>query len=149
MYKLFKEASVVTLVLALATFPALAANFEVKMLNKGEAGTMVFEPMLSQIAVGDTVTFLTVDKGHDAETIKDLIPSGAEPFKGQNSKDLTVTFDIPGVYAIKCAPHFAMGMIALVVVGNDLTNLADIEAARFPKKAAERFEVMFAELDAQ
>ena len=30
---------------------------------------------------------------------------------------LTVTFTVPGVYGVKCKPHYGMGMVALVVVG--------------------------------
>ena len=47
--------------LALA-LPAGAAEFEVKMLNKGAEGAMVFEPSLLKIAPGDTVKFLATDK---------------------------------------------------------------------------------------
>lgn len=49
---------------------AFAADHEVDMLNKGADGPMVFEPMLSKIAIGDTITFVPKDKGHNAETIK-------------------------------------------------------------------------------
>ena len=56
--------------LTLFAAPAFAANFEVHMLNKGADGsTMVFEPALTKVAVGDTVTFIPVDKGHNAESI--------------------------------------------------------------------------------
>ena len=81
------------LALALAAGPAFAANFEVLMLNKGEAGAMVFEPALVQLEPGDTVTFVATDKGHNAETIKDLIPEGATPFKGKINEEIVVTFD--------------------------------------------------------
>ncbi len=49
------------------------------MLNKGADGTtMVFEPALTKIAVGDTVTFVATDRGHNAETIPGMLPEGAE-----------------------------------------------------------------------
>src|SRR5690606_19582066 len=106
----------------MATAPAFAANFDVHMLNKGEAGAMVFEPALIQVQPGDTVTFLATDKGHNAETIKEMLPEGAEAFKGAMGKDVVVTFTEPGAYGIKCAPHLGMGMIALVVVGDAPAN---------------------------
>lgn len=146
MGNLLKKVSAAALALALAITPALAEDVTVKMLNKGDAGTMVFEPALIEVAVGDTVTFVSVDKGHNAETIKDLIPAGATPFMGKTSQDIAVTLDTPGVYAVKCLPHLAMGMVALIVVGDDLTNLDDVKAAKFPKKAKERFDAIFAEL---
>ncbi len=57
--------------------PALAAEIEVKMLNKGAEGPMVFEPALLKIAPGDVVKFLPTNKGHNAETIKGMLPEGA------------------------------------------------------------------------
>ena len=129
--------------------PAFAANFDVQMLNKGETGAMVFEPALVKVMPGDTVTFLATDKGHNAETIKDMLPEGAEPFKGKMGQDIVVTFDVPGAYGIKCAPHLGMGMIALVIVGDEPANLDAARAVKHPKKAQERFEAAYAELDAQ
>ena len=43
---------------------AIAAEVEVKMLNKGAEGMMVFEPALVKIAPGDTVKFVATDNGH-------------------------------------------------------------------------------------
>jgi pseudoazurin len=123
-----------------------AAEYEVKMLNKGSDGTaMVFEPAFLQIAKGDTVTFVPTDKSHNAESIKDLIPEGATPFKGKLNEEISVTFDVEGAYAYKCLPHLGMGMVGLIVVGEAPANLADITAAKMPKKAAD----IFAELAAQ
>lgn len=61
----------------LFAFPALSAEIEVKMLNKGSDGqAMVFEPATVKAAVGDVITFIPVDKGHDAAAVKDMIPEG-------------------------------------------------------------------------
>lgn len=130
-------------VLAFVGTPALAANFEVHMLNKGADGAMVFEPALTKVAVGDTVTFLPTDKGHNAETIKGMLPDGAEPFKGAMGKEVVVTFTIPGAYGIKCAPHLGMGMVALVVVGDAPANLEAVKTVKLPKTAQERFEPLY------
>ena len=96
---------------------ALAAEVEVKMLNKGAAGMMVFEPALVTIAPGDSVKFVATDKSHNAETIKGMIPDGAKPFTGKMNEDVIVTFEQAGVYGVKCMPHYGMGMVSLVVVG--------------------------------
>lgn len=118
----------------------MAADYEVQMLNKGSDGDiMVFEPAFLQIQPGDTVTFVPTDKGHNAESIKDLIPEGGTAFKGKINEQISVTFDVPGAYAYKCLPHFGMGMVGLIVVGDDPANLADIENAKVPPKAAEEF----------
>ena len=101
-------AAVAVLALMGAT-PALAANFEVKMLNKGEAGAMVFEPAFVKVAPGDTVTFVPTDKGHNAETMPEILPVGAEAFKGKMAGETVLPFTAPAAYGIKCAPHLGMG----------------------------------------
>ena len=148
MHRLF-VATGATLIALLAAVPVPAANFEVQMLNKGEAGAMVFEPALTSIAVGDTVTFIPTDKGHDAQTIKEILPAGAEEFNGEIGKEVVVTFTVPGVYGIKCLPHFAMGMVALVVVGDPPLNLEQAKTAKLPKKARERMDAAIAAYEAR
>lgn len=132
-----------TALFALAALPVQAANFEVQMLNKGAAGTMVFEPSALKIAPGDTVTFIPTDKGHNAETIKDMLPEGAEAFKGALGKEVIATFTVEGVYGIKCAPHLGMGMVALIQVGDAPANVDAAKGAKLPKKAHERIEADF------
>jgi pseudoazurin len=136
------------LVLLLAsTALASAADFEVDMLNKGPDGNMVFEPPLTKVAVGDTVTFVAKDKGHNAETIPGMLPDGAMPIKGQISQDVTVNFTVPGVYGIKCLPHFSLGMVALVLVGDTPpANLDAAKAAQLPPLAKKRLDLLFAQL---
>lgn len=119
---------------------ALAETFEVKMLNKGEEGTMVFEPAFLQVAPGDTVKFLATDKGHNAQSIKGMIPEGAESFKGKINQEIDVTFDTEGVYGVKCLPHFAMGMVMTVAVGEDVEAPDDFLEGRLPRNAEKRFK---------
>lgn len=127
---------------ALAT---AAAEHQVQMLNKGSDGqVMVFEPAFLQIAVGDTVTFVPTDSGHNAETIKELIPEGGTAFKGKSNEELSVTFDVAGAYGYKCAPHFGMGMVGLIVVGEDPANLAAISEAKGSAKVKEKFQELAA-----
>jgi pseudoazurin len=136
-----------SLALAAGAMPAWAANDDVQMLNKGADGTaMVFEPNLVKINVGDSVTFLPTDKGHDVQSLDGMIPAGATPFKGEINKALTETFTVPGVYAVRCLPHYALGMVGVVVVGNDLSNLDALKAAHNPKLPQARFDTIFAEL---
>ncbi len=114
---------------------AYAADHQVQMLNKGaQGGAMVFEPNFIQAAPGDTVTFVPTDKGHDAASIDGMIPDGAQPFKGEISKPITVTLDKEGVYGVKCVPHYGMGMVALIVVGKP-ANLEQAKAVKLPGKA--------------
>src|SRR3569833_3449928 len=92
--------------------PVLAANVDVQMLNKGDKGAYVFQPDLVKIAVGDTVTFTPTDKGHNVDAVAADIPAGATPFKSPVSQPLTQPFTVPGVYVVKCAPHYGLGMVA-------------------------------------
>lgn len=145
----FVAGSVAALTVAgtLAPGGASAAEFEVHMMNKGEAGAMVFEPALTKVAVGDTVKFVPIDPGHNAETIRGMIPDGAEPIKGAIGKEVSVTFTVPGLYGIKCLPHYAMGMVALVMVGDPpAANLDAAKAVKNPPLAQKRLDPLFEEL---
>ncbi|MEX0955171.1 MAG: pseudoazurin [Rhizobiaceae bacterium] len=121
---------------------ANAEEHQVLMLNKGEKGAMVFEPDFIRAAPGDTVRFVPTDKGHNAETIKGMLPDGVEAFKGKFNEEIVVTVDQEGVYGIKCAPHYAMGMVALIEVG-DAPNVEEAEAVKHPGKAKTAFAELF------
>lgn len=136
-------------ILTMIALPSMAANYEVHMLNKGAAGAMVFEPALTRIAVGDTVTFVPTDKGHDALTIPEILPAGGETFKGTMGKEVAVTFTVPGAYGVKCMPHYSMGMVALVVVGDAPVDLEQVKTAKLPKMARQRMDAAIAEYEAQ
>jgi pseudoazurin len=122
-----------------------AAEHEVRMLNKGEEGVMVFEPALVRAAPGDTVRFVAADKGHNAETVKGMVPEGAEPFKGKINEEIVVTLDKEGVYGIKCQPHYGMGMVALIEVGTPV-NLEEAKAVKQTGKAKTAFAELFGQV---
>ena len=127
---------------------AYAAEVEVKMLNKGTEGLMVFEPALLKVAPGDTVKFVSTDKGHNAETIKGMLPEGGATFIGKTGEDVAVKFDQAGIYGVKCAPHYGMGMVGLVVVGAP-TNAAEAKAVTHPGKAKTVFTTLFEKVAAK
>ena len=119
---------------------ALAETHEVKMLNKGSDGArMVFEPDFVQAAPGDMIRFVATDKGHNAETAKGLIPEGADGFKGRINEEIEVTLDTEGVYGVICKPHYAMGMVMTIAVG-DVDAPAGFLEGRVPRKAKTRFQ---------
>lgn len=119
--------------------PAAAKDVQVKMLNKGNGRAMVFSPEVVKIAPGDTVTFVATDKGHNAEIISTMLPAGAAPFKGKMNQNLTVKFTKPGTYGYKCLPHYGMGMVGAVIVGNGGANGAQAKAVSHPGKAKQVF----------
>ena len=66
-------------------FLAAGNTFEVLMLNKDPDDSkkkMVFSPSLLKVSVGDTVSFLPENKGHNSEIMKGMLPEGAEGWKG-------------------------------------------------------------------
>ena len=129
--------------LALAS-SAHAAEHQVMMLNKGDKGAMVFQPAFVGAAPGDVVRFVPTDKSHNAETIKGMLPEGATEFKGKMNEEVTVTLDKEGVYGVKCAPHYGMGMVALIVVGQPV----NLDAAKGVKQTG-KAKAVFAELFGQ
>jgi len=126
---------------------AFAADHEVQMLNKGDKGVMVFQPDFVVAAPGDTVTFVPTDKSHNAETIKGMIPEGADSFKGAMNTPVTVQLDAEGVYGVKCTPHYGMGMVALIVVGSPV-NLEEAKAVKAPGKAKAHLAGLLEEVSA-
>lgn len=102
----------------LLPFAAHAETFEVKMLNGNATGGMAFEPDFLSLKPGDTVKFLATQRGHNAATIKDFLPEGASPFKGKINQEIEVTFTEEGFYGIMCTPHYDMGMVMVVRVGD-------------------------------
>ncbi|MFD1881960.1 pseudoazurin [Paracoccus pacificus] len=125
----------------------LAAEHEVKMLNKGAAGTMVFEPAFVKAEPGDTVRFIPTDKSHNVESIKEILPEGVELFKSKINEEYTLAVTEKGLYGVKCTPHFAMGMVALVQVGDAPTNLDAAKTTKMPKKARERMDAAIAQVE--
>nr|WP_306269583.1 pseudoazurin [Pararhizobium sp. IMCC3301] len=117
------------------------------MLNKGEKGGMVFQPDFIRAMPGDTIKFLSSDKGHNAEAIEGMLPEGVEPFKSKISKDFELTVDEEGLYGVKCTPHYGLGMVAVIAVGAS-ENEDTARAVKHRGKAKKRFDSIFEEYDA-
>ena len=115
--------------LILFNLSIFAANYDVKMLNQNASGVMVFEPAVLKINIGDTVTFKSVDAAHNSASIPGMIPAGASPWNGQLSQDLTVSFDVAGIYGYQCTPHSMMAMVGVIEVGNDQSNMNEVKSA--------------------
>ena len=114
---------------------AIAADQTVEMLNRLNKESMVFEPKIVRVNVGDTVLWKATDKGHNVEFIKKGVPEGVGKFKSKYNKDAEYKFATPGIYAYWCTPHKNMGMIGFVVVGEDKSNLEQIKKLRFSSKS--------------
>ena len=115
--------------LLISNYHMHGANFEVKMLNQGQDGVMVFEPSLLKINAGDTVTFKATDAAHNSASIPGMIPNGASSWNGELSRDISVTFDVPGIYGYQCTPHAMMAMVGVIQVDNNIENLDAVKIA--------------------
>ena len=102
-----------------------AAEHEVKMLNFGDEGSMIFAPGFLKVEVGDTVHFKSVDMAHNSESVAGLIPAKATPWKGEINQDISITLNEEGVYVYQCTPHLILGMIGVIQVGNPV-NIGEV-----------------------
>ena len=124
--------------------PSFAADRAIEMLNKDADGDkMVFSQEVVKVEIGDTVTWLPSSKGHNVEMISS--PNKMK-FKSKNGKEAKITFDTPGIYYYWCTPHKGMGMIGLVVVANDVSNMDDIASAKALGKSKTKLKKLLASL---
>lgn len=125
---------------------AKAEDMTIDMLNKRDDGAkMVYSEDIARINVGDTITWLPKSKGHNVHFIAG--PDGWElPNKSKNNKEVSITFDTPGIYIYQCTPHATMGMIAMVVVGDDKSNLDDISKTKIRGKSKRKFKELLEDL---
>lgn len=104
---------------------------EVEMLNRGpDGGNFVFHPDIVEAEPGDTIRFVSVDKGHNSVTYDDMVPEGADGWKSQINKDFEVVLDTEGAYGYYCQPHRALGMVGLILVGDASVNYESLKDAK-------------------
>ena len=89
---------------------------------------------VARIEVGDTIEWLPKNEGHNVEFL-----AGPNMEALPENSDLNVrhaiTFNLPGVYLYQCTPHGNMGMLGLIVVGNNFDNLGNIEEVELSRVA--------------
>ncbi len=131
--------------------PALAETHIVKLYTYDAAHpdkTDFFDPPLIRIAKGDTVLFQATQPGHNAAFKKGMLPEGAPEWIGPMDRDYEVTFDVDGTYGYLCSPHYSVGMVGLVLVGDYKVNLEEARKARQRGKAKKVFRALFKDVDA-
>ena len=123
---------------------ALAADMTIEMLNKDADGNkMVFSEEIVRIGVGDTVTWVPTDKGHNVEMVSS--PNDMK-FKSKNNKEVSLTFEQTGIYYYWCTPHKGMGMIGLILVGEDKSNFDQVSKAKALGKSKNKLKRLLNEL---
>lgn len=135
--------------LSLASTAADAKTVTIEMRNfVAGAGSMVFTPAYVEIARGDTVIFKAKDAGHNVATIPAFAPAGTPVVNGKINQDLSITFAKPGFYGFKCTPHYSLGMIALVRVGNAPKSAVPMGVvAAMPPLAKKRMAALLAKVN--
>jgi pseudoazurin len=124
---------------------AYSADMSIDMLNKLGKEKMVYSVDVAEIDAGDTITWLPASKGHNVHFIAG--PDGWDlPKKSKNNKEVAITFDTPGIYLYQCTPHASMGMIALVIVDGDTSNLDAIAKAKVRGKSKKKLKKLLGEL---
>ena len=125
---------------------AFAETIEIQMLNENEAGEkMVFSQELIRAEVGDVIRFVPTDRSHNAQSVKGALPEGQEAFKGRMNQEIEYMVTETGLTAVVCQPHQTMGMVALIVVGNDVSNADEILDARLRGKGKDKIEALIEE----
>ncbi|MEM7023460.1 MAG: pseudoazurin [Pseudomonadota bacterium] len=142
---------VAALVLLVTASSARADTHIVEMLNADPddpSVAMVFEPPVLRIAPGDTVVFKSVDPGHNSISKRGMLPEGAEGWNSPMNEDFEVTLEVEGTYGYICLPHYAMGMVGLILVGDHRINLGEAKKVRHQGSAAKVFRELFARIEA-
>ena len=86
---------------------------------------------VAHIDVGDTIEWLPKNEGHNVEFLAGP-KMNSLPTKSEIDEVHSVVFTVPGVYLYGCTPHGNMGMIGLIIVGNDFHNLEKIKNIQLP-----------------
>ena len=112
--------NIVLLILISISNILYTAEYDVKMLNFGAEGGMVFEPGFLRVEVGDTINFIATDISHNTESIAGLIPEGAQGWSGTINENVSVVIDKEGVYVYQCTPHLILGMVGVIQAGESV-----------------------------
>ena len=135
---------IISLCFIFFSFQLSAKTLEIEMLNKLGKEKMVYSVKVAKIDVDDKIIWKSVSKGHNVEFIG--MPKGVKKFKTKINKDAEYTFKKKGIYLYQCTPHKAMGMIGLVIVGKDKSNLDKIKKIKLYGKSKKIFKKLLKEL---
>ena len=131
---------ILSLIPFMFTFSILSKEITIDMLNKRDDGQrMVYSQDVAKVAVGDAIKWLPTDPGHNVEFLAG--PEGFSlPQKSIINREVSLKFEIPGIYLYVCSPHSIMGMIGLVIVGDSLENLDSVKKHKLMGKSKKKFK---------
>ena len=119
-------------------------TLEIEMLNKLGKEKMVYSIKVAKVDQNDKIIWKHVSKGHNVEFIG--MPKGVKKYKSKINKKAEYEFKIPGIYLYQCTPHKAMGMIGIVLVSGDKSNLEEIKKVKLYGKSKKVFKNLLKEL---
>ena len=90
---------------------------------------------VARIDVGDTIAWLPENKGHNVEFFAGP-DMNSLPIKSEIDAVHSVVFKNSGVYLYGCTPHANMGMLGLIIVGNDFHNIEKVKEIALPRVAS-------------
>ncbi len=106
-----------------------------------------FKPSLLRLQPGQKVRFLNSRGQHSVVSIKRMWPEGVPHINLTNLTAADITFNKPGVYGLTCKVHGRFGMVMLIAVGEELSNLAQARKGMPGGRAGKRMRELMAELD--
>ena len=129
-----------------STFTLSSEEILIDMLNKRDDGQrMVYSKDVVKISLGDTIKWLPTQPGHNVEFVAG--PDGLElPPKSIINREVIMKFTVPGIYLYVCSPHSIMGMIGLVVVGDDISNKEAIASYDIGGRANKKLKALLADI---
>ena len=134
-----------TVLFFMFTSSAYAADLTIDMLNKNADGErMVYSKEIARVAVGETITWLPASKGHNVHFIS--APDGVDLIKSKMNKEFSFKFEKEGIYLYQCTPHKSMGMIALVIVGENTDNIDSAKKAKVVGKSKKKLKKLLENL---
>ena len=142
---MIKTLATIATVFLYTTGSVYAKDINIDMLNKLGKEKMLYSTEIAKIDSGDTITWIPIDKGHNVEIIKG--PKGVKlPKKSKINREYSYKFDTPGMYLYWCTPHKSMGMIGIVVVGDDISNKSSISKVRVLGKSKKKLKKLLGEI---
>ena len=137
---------IINIAVFLLSISAYSKEIIIDMLNKREDGErMVYSQDVAKIAVSDIIKWVAKDGGHNVEFVAG--PDGFNlPPKSIINREVTMQFDIPGIYLYVCSPHSIMGMIGLVVVGDNISNKDAIASYDIGGKGSRKLKKLLSNL---
>jgi pseudoazurin len=117
--------------------PVFAADHIIEMLSSSDGQMMVFKPAVLKINPGDTVTWKATNPGHNTASINEMSPDNSLQWDGKINEEVKITFSKEGVYGYKCTPHYILGMVGIISVGDNTVNLST--ASEYAINAEKKF----------